>query len=553
MDSSFVHQEEEKDDDCNPIKSQNMSPTDMELEGSKIVLKTDNSKKHLQFKIEETVVVGEEVEDNGLSTSFQCTLCKYTANSSASLARHNGAVHKGIRWQCKDCDFITRDKSSLKRHRRNRHDGIRFKCNYCDYDAGQKGNIKSHMDRKHPEIPYDHTEFQEVRVEKSKYTREAKQEKEQEGLVGLGPMAGFLGLGGLSQFSAQMQAHLITTLLQARMKDENNSFHSTDDDSNMQSSDREEEQLEDIRERKEEDAVREQEEVEDIREQEEVQDLREQEEVQDPEEEQDEPQAHSTPTKPHTSLLLSALQALPCSSSPTLTPRKSLLDLLNISHESGQSSEDRSPKPLVSRTKRAEVMVDGGEGYTCQECTFSARSQGTLFRHIQSVHRGVRFKCDYCDFITIDKGSLKRHVNGQHKGLKHRCDFCDYENAQIGNVKKHIQTKHQNLVYPCPYCSLEAKHKWYLEQHVRKTHTDKLFVFDVNNVTPQATQTSANQEIPNSPPGLPPSLLNPLLTPAGLLPPSLLLLHPMAKFLVPDALKMAQDANVEDQEDNEAS
>ena len=58
----------------------------------------------------------------------------------------------------------------MKRHRRNRHEGIRFKCNYCDYDAGQKGNIKSHMDRKHPEIPYDHTEFQEVKVEKSKYT-----------------------------------------------------------------------------------------------------------------------------------------------------------------------------------------------------------------------------------------------------------------------------------------------------------------------------------------------------------------------------------------------
>ena len=40
----------------------------------------------------------------------------------------------------------------------------------------QKGNIKSHMDRKHPEIPYDHTEFQEVKIEKSKYSREAKQE-----------------------------------------------------------------------------------------------------------------------------------------------------------------------------------------------------------------------------------------------------------------------------------------------------------------------------------------------------------------------------------------
>ena len=135
------------------IKSQNMSPTDKELEGSKVVVnaKTDTSKL-LQFKTEEIGVVEEEEEDVGelgengsaLNCSFQCPLCNYTANSSASLARHNGAVHKGIRWQRKDCDFITRDKSSLKRHRRNRHEGIRFKCNYCDYDAGQTGNIHLH-------------------------------------------------------------------------------------------------------------------------------------------------------------------------------------------------------------------------------------------------------------------------------------------------------------------------------------------------------------------------------------------------------------------------
>ena len=38
-----------------------------------------------------------ELGENGsaLNCSFQCPLCNYTANSSASLARHNGAVHKG--------------------------------------------------------------------------------------------------------------------------------------------------------------------------------------------------------------------------------------------------------------------------------------------------------------------------------------------------------------------------------------------------------------------------------------------------------------------------
>ena len=518
------------------IKSQNMSPTDKELEGSKVVVnvKTDTSKQ-LQFKTEEIGVVEEEedigeIGENGssLNCSFQCPLCNYTANSSASLARHNGAVHKGIRWQCKDCDFITRDKSSLKRHRRNRHEGIRFKCNYCDYDAGQKGNIKSHMDRKHPEIPYDHTEFQEVKVEKSKYTREAKHEKEPveprnaNGVAMSQVAAGLLGLGGLNRFSA----HLLQSLLQAKMREETAAFNSTDEDSIVHSSDKEEDQMDG----NEADSRYEEEEQEKER-------------FRTP---SPGPSLTSTPVKEQSSsLLLNALRSLPSSSSsPTLTPRKSLLDLINVNQNALDEEKD---EPIVVPTTPVSVStspqfprgvrsreVDGG--LPCQECDFVARSQGTLFRHIQSVHRGVRFTCEYCDFVTIDKGSLKRHVNGQHKGLKHKCDFCDYENAQIGNVKKHIQTKHQNIVYQCPYCPLEAKHKWYLEQHVRKLHPDKLFVFDIKNVVPRAATAEVSSGFP----------VNPLsLMAAGvpsILPPSLMLhLHPMAKFFVPEPRNLAQE------------
>merc|ERR1719398_574300 len=76
------------------------------------------------------------------------------------------------------------------------------------------------MDRKHPEIPYDHTEFQEVKVEKSKYTREAKHEKEPvdarsaNGVAMSQVAAGLLGFGGLNRFSA----HLLQSLLQAKMR-----------------------------------------------------------------------------------------------------------------------------------------------------------------------------------------------------------------------------------------------------------------------------------------------------------------------------------------------
>jgi len=572
----------------NPVanfKSQNMSSFDKELEKSRVVIKTEDSgltSGNSDTKKEE-MVLPINVEESGMpidpeNMTFDCTLCDYKANSSASLARHNGAIHKGIRWKCKDCEFITRDKSSLKRHRRNRHEGIRFQCNYCDYDAGQKGNIKSHMDRKHPEIPYDHTEFQEVRVEKSKYSREAKQQEldlaamQGADAFNMNPLA---GIGNMMPFNA----HILSSFLQAKLKEDTN-FVSTDDDSNSKlsntrddctdPSDKDDEvrvvhpdncdlTYDDI-------AAEDSDEPEIITNdsisqsnspnQKEIEENCEL-DMQVTSEEPPQPGslkgfADVKAVKESNSILLSALQSMPSSSSsPTLTPRKSLLDLLqlkdsidkpevfaknNIIHKLKQP-KPRSPTNRLKRYNHGSpsnpMEVDPQGTLPCPECHFMARSQGTLFRHIQSIHRGVRFNCSYCDFVTIDKGSLKRHINGQHEGIKHKCDFCDYENAQIGNVKKHIQTKHQNIVYHCPYCSLEAKHKWYLEQHVKKLHVDKLDEFDVKSVIPRVAESTSAPNLPFRPqlrggtPSFAPADPSYFLEMFGH--------HPMAQFFVPDA------------------
>lgn len=580
------------------FKSQNMSNFDKDLEKSKVVIKTDiNILSSVKAGTKEEEVVLSNSNEDGANAggsidpenmTFDCSLCDYKANSSASLARHNGAIHKGIRWKCKDCEFITRDKSSLKRHRRNRHEGIRFQCNYCDYDAGQKGNIKSHMDRKHPEIPYDHTEFQEVRIEKSKYSREAKQqENEMSGIQGaeafnVNPMS---GMGNFMPFNA----HILSSFLQAKLREENN-FVSTDDDSSSgfnsklsnnrddgtDPSDKDEEirviypnDCEDSYDNIAEDSDEPEIITNEIISTSNSPDQRE------PEEEnceldmqvttEEPPQIASLKSQPisnsfkdSNSILLSALQSMPSSSSsPTLTPRKSLLDLLQLNDSIDKpeylaktnlldslkqsQTQPRSPTNRLKRYNHGSpvnpVEIDPEGTLPCPECHFMARSQGTLFRHIQSVHRGVKFNCPYCDFVTIDKGSLKRHVNGQHEGIKHKCDFCDYENAQIGNVKKHVQTKHQNIVYHCPYCSLEAKHKWYLEQHVKKLHGDKLDEFDVKTVIPRVAESVAASGIPfkqqlrdsqNGAPSFSPDP-NYFLEMFGH--------HPMAQFFVPDAHK----------------
>ena len=361
--------------------------------------------------------------------------------------------------------------------------------------------------------------------------------------------AGLLGFGGLNRFSA----HLLQSLLQAKMREDNAAFLSTDEDSIVHSSDKEEDQTDG----NEEDLGLER--VGDRRQEEQQEEEKERFQTPSPG-----PSLTSTPVKEQSSsLLLNALRSLPSSSSsPTLTPRISLLDLLNINQNVLDEVEKEkmivvptTPAPMSNSIQAprggriaGEAEADTNGGLPCQECTFVVRSQGTLFKHIQSVHRGVRFTCEYCDFVTIDKGSLKRHVNDQHKGLKHKCDFCDYENAQIGNVKKHSQTKHQNIVYQCPYCPLEAKHKWYLEQHVRKLHTDKLFIFDIKNVVPRA----ATAEV-----GFPPvNPLSSLMAPMApsILPPSLMLqLHPMAKFFVPEPRGEGYDTATSKIVDDDAS
>eukprot|EP00092_Neocalanus_flemingeri_P008177 GFUD01008817.1.p1 GENE.GFUD01008817.1~~GFUD01008817.1.p1 ORF type:complete len:1155 (+),score=254.55 GFUD01008817.1:150-3467(+) len=585
------------------FKSQNMSNFDKDLEKSKVVIKTEeiiSSPMKMGMKNEEAVLpismeAGEILDPDNMT--FDCSLCDYKANSSASLARHNGAVHKGIRWKCKDCEFITRDKSSLKRHRRNRHEGIRFQCNYCDYDAGQKGNIKSHMDRKHPEIHYDHTEFQEVRIEKSKYSREAKQqENEMSGSQGVDAfnVNALTGIGNFMPFNT----HILSSFLQAKLREENN-FVSTDDDSSSGFNSKlsnikddgtdpsDKDDLSDVR-------VVYPEECEDsydnIAEDSDEPEILSQPNSPEKRELDDEnceldmqvtseepPQMASLKSQPSSnsfkdsnSILLSALQSMPCSSSsPTLTPRKSLLDLLQLKDSTDKpefmaknnlldslKQGQTQPKSPTNRLKRYNhgspsnpVEIDPEGTLPCPECHFMARSQGTLFRHIQSVHRGVRFNCPYCDFVTIDKGSLKRHVNGQHEGIKHKCDFCDYENAQIGNVKKHVQTKHQNIVYHCPYCSLEAKHKWYLEQHVKKLHGDKIDEFDLKSVIPRVAESISNpasqyqEQIRESQTGLQSFSPDPsyFLEMFGH--------HPMAQFFVPDAQKAG--GGVEDDDDDD--
>ena len=50
--------------------------------------------------------------------------------------------------------------------------------------------------------------------------------------------------------------------------------------------------------------------------------------------------------------------------------------------------------------------------------------QGSLTRHILSVHEGVKYDCNQCDFRATRRGILTCHIQSVHEGVKYECNQC---------------------------------------------------------------------------------------------------------------------------------
>ena len=50
-----------------------------------------------------------------------------------------------------------------------------------------------------------------------------------------------------------------------------------------------------------------------------------------------------------------------------------------------------------------------------------------VYKHIKSVHEGVKYACNECDHQVTDQTSLRRHIQAKHKGVKYACNKCDYQ------------------------------------------------------------------------------------------------------------------------------
>ena len=86
------------------------------------------------------------VHHNG--QTFDCSLCKYKANSKLSLQRHTRREHEGLRYECFECDWIFTEKQALKIHVRSVHKGVKLECDICGLKLSS-GHLSRHKKNMH--------------------------------------------------------------------------------------------------------------------------------------------------------------------------------------------------------------------------------------------------------------------------------------------------------------------------------------------------------------------------------------------------------------------
>ena len=107
--------------------------------------------------------------------------------------------------------------------------------------------------------------------------------------------------------------------------------------------------------------------------------------------------------------------------------------------------------------------------YPCDQCEYAATSQGSLNRHKQSIHYGIRYPCDQCEYAATENGALKKHKQSIHEGIRYPCDQCEYTATESG-LKKHKKSIHEGIRYPCDQCEYVSTRHSSLKRHRLSKH-----------------------------------------------------------------------------------
>jgi KRAB domain-containing zinc finger protein len=145
-----------------------------------------------------------------------------------------------------------------------------------------------------------------------------------------------------------------------------------------------------------------------------------------------------------------------------------------------------------------KTHMDGvhlGVKFDCLECDFKATTKGSLIKHVDTVHRGIRkFKCNECERSFSHYGNLARHIQSVHNKIRFVCTGkgCDNSYSRQGDLNNHIKSFHEGQEHRCDQCGKVSTTKGALKRHIQTVHSDeRRFVCSFDNCEKSFNQNSA--------------------------------------------------------------
>ena len=147
-----------------------------------------------------------------------------------------------------------------------------------------------------------------------------------------------------------------------------------------------------------------------------------------------------------------------------------------VSISAGPSLADKK-LPTVSMTFKF---------FKCDRCTFIARHQKNLEKHIKAHDAEYNYKCPHCLFINTCFKTFRMHMNKFHpkeqitlkrhplERYKYQCSKCGYETNSSEKLKKHEIDHEEGRFYHCEICQYIAVSHIRLSKHIKLKHPQTL-------------------------------------------------------------------------------
>ena len=127
---------------------------------------------------------------------------------------------------------------------------------------------------------------------------------------------------------------------------------------------------------------------------------------------------------------------------------------------------------LSSDFKKHFTILHANESkFECEQCGKSFAQEGSLRRHISSIHNCERHSCDFCEKSFSEKGTLYKHMKSVHEGiLNHKCELCDMSFDIASRLQSHVETIHVGMKnFQCKSCD-----KTYTSSSALRLHSNSM-------------------------------------------------------------------------------